>query len=113
MTAVSHEHASRAWAALQQRASVPARQRLAELAHQHADHLAGRFYEQMLADPASAALLSHEQVQTRLHRSMQRWVATLLASEKDGGPGVEPLLAQQVHIGDVHARINVPVHLVL
>lgn len=73
--------------------------------------LATHFYDQLLSNPSASTLISHDQVKTRLHRSMMRWVATTFAVTPEDDLG--PLAAQQMHIGEVHARIDVPMHLVL
>ena len=84
---------------------------LAQIAHAHSEALAAHFYSAMLDDEEAAGLLSHEQVQTRLLGSMQQWVVQVLATPE--GADLDALVAQQVKIGEVHARIDVPVHLVL
>ena len=84
---------------------------MARIASAHKADLAGHFYAQMLADPEANAFLSHDEVKTRLNSSMQRWIESLFAS--DNLPELESLAAQQVKIGEVHARIGIPVHLVL
>src|SRR5690606_8717393 len=55
--------------------------------------------------------LSHEQVKTRLHNSMQQWVLGIFSLGKV--ENFEPVVAQQIKVGDVHARVGIPVHLVL
>ena len=82
-----------------------------QLAQQHAETLAKSFYQHMLADLAAAQFLSHEQVHERLSGSMQRWIIALFSLTRDDD--TRPVIAHQKHIGDVHARIDIPVHLVL
>ncbi len=82
-----------------------------QLAQQHAPQLAKSFYQHMLEDPHAAQFLSNEQVQERLSGSMQNWIITLLSLS--AADDLRPVIAQQKHIGDVHARIDIPVHLVL
>lgn len=103
-----HEQLAEEWKA--QLDSVPAGvlARVQQVAQTHRAHLASRFYEQMLADPVASPLLDHEQVSTQLHGSMQRWVASIF----DAGDAAA-CVAQQAHVGHVHARIDVPMHLVL
>ena len=38
-----------------------------------------------MEDAAAAQFLSHDQVQSRLHKSMQLWVAAVLAASPDEG----------------------------
>ncbi|WP_027854496.1 diguanylate cyclase [Marinobacterium litorale] len=82
-----------------------------QCAQAHKETLATYFYQQMLADRDAATFLSHEQVKTRLHGSMQRWIVGLFQGPET--VNVQEVIQQQVHVGDVHARISIPVHLVL
>lgn len=84
---------------------------LAQLAHAHNQALAEYFYRAMLEDETASSLLSHEQVQTRLMASMRQWMVQVLATPQ--GEDLEALVVRQVKIGEVHARIDVPVHVVL
>jgi diguanylate cyclase len=111
MSRLSTEQLTAEWAERLRSFSVPVRAHLQTLAETHRKALADRFYQQMLEDPAASKLLSHEQVQTRLHASMQGWVASVFAGAPDDD--LQPLIARQMQIGDVHARIDVPMHLVL
>jgi diguanylate cyclase len=87
------------------------RQRVADLANAHQESLATHFYSQMLKHVVASQLLSHEQVQSRLSDSMKRWIVKVFAMA--GGEGIESLVAQQMQIGEIHARIDVPVDMVL
>lgn len=75
------------------------------------DALARHFYEHMLQDEAASRLLSYEQVKQRLHASMMRWVVSVFSARDEAA--VDACVAQQMHVGEVHARIDVPMHLVL
>ncbi len=88
------------------------RQRVAELANTYQESLATHFYSQMLQHVVASQLLSHEQVQTRLSNSMKRWIVKVFAMT-EGNTALESVIAQQMHIGEVHARIDVPVDIVL
>ena len=82
---------------------------LADLAEGHAAELAAHFYKVMMNDARASRSMSHDQVRVRLQPAMQRWVRDLLrASTAD----VEQLIAHQRVIGDVHARVGIPVDLV-
>lgn len=111
MTTLSREQISNDWASMLSQVPTGVSQRVQELAQQHAATLASHFYQQMLQDPFASTFLSHEQVRDRLHSSMQQWVISLfsLAQEEE----IAAVVAQQMKIGEIHARINVPVHLVL
>ncbi|GAA0576453.1 diguanylate cyclase [Caenispirillum bisanense] len=86
------------------------RGRVASIAGRDADALAAVFYDTLMADPAAAPFLSHDLVSTRLRGSMARWLRTVfsLAGEND----VRALVAQNYHVGSVHARINIPLTLI-
>lgn len=111
MSKITPEQMAPEWRRLLERFPAPIPQRVRALVNQHQNVLASHFYEQMLQDPAASKILSHEQVKTRLHASMMRWLVSVFAASPDAD--LQPLIAQQMHIGEVHARIEVPVHLVL
>ncbi len=82
---------------------------LAALAADHATELADHFYKVMLNDTRAARSLSLDQVRARLQPSMINWVTRLLTVVPDT---VDQLLATQRTVGDVHARVGIPVDLV-
>lgn len=82
-----------------------------QLAAAHQQELADHFYRQMLQDDVAAALLDHTQVQQRLQASMRAWVASVFSATVQ--TDLLPLVAQQKRIGEIHARINIPMHVVL
>ncbi|MEG0184487.1 MAG: GGDEF domain-containing protein, partial [Stenotrophomonas sp.] len=71
--------------------------------------LAQRFYEVLLQDTRARRFLSHEQVKQRLQPAMQRWLTQLLTTDV---AGIAATVAAQRVIGDVHARVGIPVDLV-
>ena len=71
--------------------------------------LAQRFYDILLQDARARRFLSHEQVKDRLQPAMQRWLNQLLCTDAEG---VAMAVAAQRVIGDVHARVGIPVDLV-
>ncbi|MDT8999101.1 GGDEF domain-containing protein [Paucibacter sp. APW11] len=73
--------------------------------------LADQFYAAMLDDEEARAFLSHQDVEHRLHASMQRWLIELLGLWDLSR--LDECLARQRHIGLVHARIRVRVDLVM
>lgn len=75
---------------------------------EHAAALTQVFYQQMLTDETARQFLSHDQVKSRLSASMELWLRQLA-----DGSDLAATLAQQVRIGEIHARVNVPVHVVL
>lgn len=84
---------------------------LQSLAETHRVALAREFYEQMLENPGSSPYLSHEQVRTQLSSSLQRWIINVFAAQQT--EQVIECIRLQQHVGKVHARIEVPVSLVL
>lgn len=99
------------WRARLEKYSPEQQQQLVLLAENNKVLLADHFYQQMLNDPEANAYLSHDEVKSRLSLSMQNWIAGLFAATDS--KELERLAAQQVKIGEVHARISIPVHLVL
>ncbi|WP_298053847.1 diguanylate cyclase [uncultured Paenalcaligenes sp.] len=73
--------------------------------------LAAFFYEQMLQDQAAKLFLSHETVHSRLMPSMQNWINQLFSVDVQAD--FVALVELQKKVGEVHARIDLPVHLVL
>lgn len=73
--------------------------------------LADYFYECMLADPNAAFFLSDQLVKTKLHASMQDWLESVYAAAPT--EEYERTVAFQRKVGEVHARIDIPVHLVM
>lgn len=72
--------------------------------------MARHFYEDMAQEEGAALFLSNAPLRQRLVQSLQQWVLSVF----DGSSAqLEHKIAQQMHVGEVHARIDVPVHLVL
>ncbi|KXS50692.1 MAG: diguanylate cyclase, partial [Marinobacter sp. T13-3] len=111
MPRFSSEHLCSEWLAINARFTADAQRFVIDFACQHAASLSEHFYREMLADPGASQFLSNDEVQNRLGQSMQRWVAGLFAPTTE--EGIFRLIAEQRKIGEVHARIGIPVHLVL
>lgn len=111
MPRFSSENLCIEWKAINQRFSADIRQSVVDFSRLHAASLSEHFYREMLPDPSASQFLSNDEVQSRLGQSMQRWVAGLFAAATE--EDVLRLLAEQRKIGEVHARIGIPVHLVL
>ncbi len=101
---------ARDWQAQLQRTPVDVRQAVAALVAEHRAALADHFYTTMLDDPHANLFLSNEQVKQRLHPSMQRWLTSLFDVELDALDG---LVDHQERVGEIHARVDIPVNLVL
>lgn len=91
--------------------SAPAVQKmLAELVLENKSELALAFYNFMMEDPAASPFLSVKAVEARLKPGMERWLERLFCHESVAD--LEVVLAMQRHVGAVHARAEIPVHLV-
>ena len=104
-------HYAAEWQRILQNTPAEALAQVQGLAQTHAAGLAQHFYDEMLQDSVAAQLLDHAQVQQRLGASMQAWVVGVFRATPE--MDLLPLVAQQKRIGEVHARIDVPMHVVL
>lgn len=111
MSTYPDEHYAADWQRILQAAPPAARAQVQQLAIAHQQALAQHFYGEMLQDSVAATMLDHAQVQQRLSASMQAWVASVFSAAAEGD--LLPLVAQQKRIGEVHARIDIPMHVVL
>lgn len=87
-----------------------ARQAIEEIIKRDKAELADFFYAAMLADQEATAFLTPQTVQSRLRHSMMHWMETLFCC--DTASAFEAAIAMQRHVGDVHARADIPVNLV-
>jgi len=111
MPSVSPELQAREWHSLVAQFPRTLIRALQSLVETHKVTLAARFYEHMLADPNASLILSHEEVKSRLGSSMQAWLVKVYSASAEDD--FLPLVALQKQVGEVHARIDVPLHLVL
>ena len=84
---------------------------MAQITPETVERLVHLFYDTLLQSPEAMAFLDHSVVQQRLSRSLYNWILELLAPEVD--VNCEAFIARQVKIGEVHARIKIPMHLVM
>lgn len=94
---------------LLERTPADLREAVAKVADAHAEALASEFYQVMLGDPDAAQFLGHELVSRRLRASMQAWLKQLF--EGLSARRVEFLVARELEVGEVHARIRLPIAL--
>lgn len=80
------------------------------LVQRHADVLARRFYVVMMDYPGAADFLNHQIVEAKLQKSMQFWLNELFAAWDTDK--LSTLIARQLNVGEIHARIKLPLHLV-
>jgi len=90
---------------------VSLRMSVAHLVNQHTGQLASTFYANMLSRPDSKLFLDNQEVKSRLHASMQNWIKQLFNINLE--EKLENFADTQKKVGEVHARINLPVHIVL
>ena len=98
------------WQTLLQRTSLPVRQAVESLVLTHCAYFADHFYQVMLEDLNASLFLSNDQVGQRLNPSMQRWLSAMFSVEHEN---FGALVEHQEKVGQVHARIDIPVNLVL
>lgn len=86
------------------------RQLTADIVELNSPSLAELFYSTMLSDDEAKDFLDHDLVNTRLRKSMQRWLQELFQLNT---PDADVIFDHQVHVGEVHARIHIPITLVI
>jgi diguanylate cyclase len=85
------------------------RETVATVVDEHAEALAEAFYVALMQHADSARLLDRRLVSDRLRGSMAAWLRDLYV---DGRVTVEQCLANQVKVGEAHARIGVSMDLI-
>lgn len=105
------ERLAEEWQRLIEQFSPELLQDVRQLTQNHASDLADLFYQALLEDPHSACFLTHDQVKNHLHQSMQAWIVSLFSITNKAE--LEEIIGQQKKIGHVHARIEIPVSLVM
>ncbi|HEU0283155.1 MAG TPA: protoglobin domain-containing protein, partial [Gallionella sp.] len=111
MTKTNHSKEFAAdWRRLAEETPPAVRQLVGELVRQQAAALTATFYRIMLSDEEARTFLDNELVNQRLQAAIQRWLCELFA---DGEQDPEAIYKHQCHIGEVHARIQVPIALVM
>jgi diguanylate cyclase len=98
------------WQQLHQQVPEATKRLISDTVNRYAPDLATLFYEHMLADKEAKPYISHDVVSQRLHASMQGWLRELF-SLKQQDP--KEIYRYQCHVGVVHARIQMPIALVL
>lgn len=101
-----------AWHRLYAGTAPLVRETVGAIVDAHAAALATRFYTSLLSDAQASRLLSHDKVATHLHGGLQRWLRELFCQPAHATPDVARLARTQHHVGEVHARLMVPIPLV-
>lgn len=102
---------AQAWQAVYSSVDAYTRGQVAAVVSDSADELVDAFYSTLLADVEAGPRLSHEIVATRLHKGMKGWLKGLLCVRDQGD--IVALMAVQKKVGEVHARVRIPIHLVM
>ncbi len=99
------------WQAVYQSVDSYTRGQVAAVVSDSAIELVDMFYATLLSDPEAGPRLSHQIVSTRLHGALKGWLKSLLCVRQQGD--IAALMATQKKVGEVHARIHIPIHLVM
>ncbi|MBS0993517.1 diguanylate cyclase [Gluconobacter cerinus] len=86
------------------------RSAVADLVENHAAASVEVFYSTLLTHPEATPFLSNQIVNDHLHSALLRWLQSLFSST---APDLAQLVATQRRIGLVHARMRVPMHVVM
>ncbi|CAN7689656.1 GGDEF domain-containing protein [Rhizobium sp. LjRoot30] len=97
-------------AALYESTPLHIRETVTKVAKRAAPVLVQRFYRVLMEQPRADYYLNQKVVSERLSDSLQRWIVDLLPTRL---PDAERLIQQQTEVGNIHARIHVPIALVL
>ncbi|TKI08174.1 diguanylate cyclase [Martelella alba] len=82
---------------------------LLSLSNEDISPLVDDFYDYMLSDDDARLFLSSKQVKERLHGTLLNWIKQVLGSSD---ANLEQLIAAQRKVGEMHARIGIPIDLV-
>ena len=83
---------------------------LRDLIGRHREQFVGVFYDRLMSNRDAATFLSQKMVQERLHNSLSDWLLKMF--ERTAGD-VDAFIREQRKVGEVHARIDVPIHVVM
>ncbi|WP_306812599.1 GGDEF domain-containing protein [Sphingobium sp. CFD-2] len=90
---------------------VAATARLQAIVAEHGAQMVALFYETLMQDGEAKQFLSHSVVHGRLSASLLEWLTALFGDEDIRD--CADLQGRQREIGEVHARIKIPIHLVM
>lgn len=83
---------------------------LRDLINRHRAQFVGVFYDRLMSNRDAAVFLSQKMVQERLHNSLSDWLLKMFQRKADD---VDAFIREQRKVGEVHARIDVPIHVVM
>jgi diguanylate cyclase len=99
------------WKHISDESRAAGSERLARIVQENLDELVGKFYDSFLAHEEGKAFLNHSVVTNRLHKSLRNWLIELVSVDPMGD--MTEFDARQVKVGEVHARLKIPNHLVM
>lgn len=98
------------WMAICDEVAIPLQHQLYTMICVRAENFAELFYGMILQDNQASKFLTQVQVQQRLHASMVEWLKGVFkVSQPDG---IKSKVERQLHVGMVHARLQVPLSIV-
>ncbi|TCV99957.1 diguanylate cyclase [Biostraticola tofi] len=97
------------WQQLITLTSAAAHQVVARIGREDISLMVDDFYQYMLSDKDAQIFLSSQQVKQRLHATLCQWIQQVISSADAVLPD---LIAAQRRVGEVHARIGIPIDLV-
>jgi len=100
----------RFWGSLGREQREDARSTLKQIIAKNAQELVSTFYTAFLRHQDASSFLTHTVVAERLSHSLRGWLLNLMDADLQDPSEFQ---RQQIQIGEVHARIKLPVHLVL
>ena len=99
------------WKTASEATRQAARGRLSTIVRQNIDGLVATFYATFLRDEEASAFLSHTVVHERLSHSLRNWLLEFV--EADPHSDLDAFDQRQTRIGEIHARLKIPNHLVM
>jgi len=100
------------WKTLRNRYPAAARHWSKQLVLNNARLMAEHFYTVLMTENELAhVFLEKAQVEGQLKHSLEEWLVELVSAEE--GDAIADFLSKQAHVGEVHARVGIPMHLVL
>lgn len=99
------------WTALPSDMRERARDAIRAIVLENIDTLVGHFYSTLLEHPEASSFLSHSVVHERLSHSLRDWLRDL--SDFGFAEDAAAFDARQTRIGEIHARLKIPIYLVL
>lgn len=99
------------WAAVYLSVPAAVASAVAQLVDARMVPLSVAFYRDLLAQPEAARLIPVDTLNNRLLPSIQRWIQFLFDPVNSNSPS--PTIALQRHVGEMHARAGIPLHLVI